>query len=739
MSEGFDGVKQSVDAANASLNAMTELLAKIERGVNPLPPTFDKAAKAAADLQKEIERNEQASKKAFSDAVGISSFVDSLNRVGDAFGKATEKNNTFTGRMAAGAAGAVQFARVVAGLASSLMDAAAKADQHADAVNKLGGAYDAVRRATNDVVSAEQALSAQQRIVQSGLRVSNAELAAITRAAREYADATGGDVNSALDGLTSALQSGSAPALRRYGITVAEGTTRIRAFHSATQQLANAQRGAAPAARNLSEENDLYKRSLDESLGSMALAIAKAIHLQTVFRNITESIEMARNAFARFDTWVRGYQHTSVRGVPGWTPPAPNTSGGQGPAAPDVTGGAGAGVDDASLDRRMGGGGGGGGGGGRGGISVRDALEYTEAIRAAQNRLRMTGIEQMPVVEREIGQDLKSHLKAQLDAINSAVRDQERAHQSATERMAQRDREFQERREAEVRAWNEKIAQRYAEFDKVIDGAADADRLARLQTTLREQLSANDNAVDGMLDRMRELRDTVAEQSDVDVERAMAEVNAIRQVIDAHNELLRTRERAADYNVQFTEATKQAFHLQETTAQGAAGVFNSTIGTMTSAFKTHLAAVIQGRESIGEALRAIAQETLTALAVESAVQALFETAKGIAKLASSYGTDVSATGHFAAAGIYAAVATAAGGTAYALSASASKPAAASGMSANGSQGPARAGPSSTAGGQGGVTNVFNVNGTLTREDAQDAIVRALNEAGERGNHVRNAA
>tara|TARA_R110000868_G_scaffold9907_4_gene48693 strand:+ start:20 stop:718 length:699 start_codon:yes stop_codon:yes gene_type:complete len=88
------------------------------------------------------------------------------------------------------------------------------------------------------------------------------------------------------------------------------------------------------------------------------------------------------------------------------------------------------------------------------------------------------------------------------------------------------------------------------------------------------------------------------------------------------------------------------------------------IGKVTQAFGTHLAAVIAGREGMGEALLAGANEVTTALAMEALPKAAMELAAGIAA-ASSLIPPVMATapGHFASAAVYGSVAALAGLTA----------------------------------------------------------------------------
>jgi hypothetical protein len=108
-----------------------------------------------------------------------------------------------------------------------------------------------------------------------------------------------------------------------------------------------------------------------------------------------------------------------------------------------------------------------------------------------------------------------------------------------------------------------------------------------------------------------------------------------------------------------------------------------------------------------------------------------ETARGVAKLAGSYGADVSAYGHFTAAAGFAAVAAGAGLGAYATKA----PTASAGASAGGGSafaGAGRGGASSdNATPAGNVYNIFYSSLLNTREGEQDALMRAQDAAGRR--------
>jgi hypothetical protein len=314
--ENLQGVKAAADAATDALKKLSDALGETGRG-------FDGAGDKADD----------ASGKA--------------SRFGSVIHGTAERLRDFRDMLG-----------TVRDLATGFGELAASGERQAAALARLGSAYELVRAATNDTVSAEQALHAQQSLVQSGLRVSNQELAAITRAARDYALATGTDATQALDQLVDALRGGEADGLRRFNISVQQGADRTRVFHGATQQLANAQRAAAAPARTLAEENDRFKRSLDEAVGSLTLAIAKAINFREALQMAAEAAGWVGGAIERLNGWARGgFATTNQRGVrmPGAaTQPTPPATQG---AMVDVTAGEGAGSDSAPAPARSSGGG----------------------------------------------------------------------------------------------------------------------------------------------------------------------------------------------------------------------------------------------------------------------------------------------------------------------------------------------------------------------------------------------
>jgi hypothetical protein len=213
----------------------------------------------------------------------------SLRGLGEAF-------TTTTTAVAAFAA-----ATVAAGVA--LGTAAGHGEDNLRAVNALGDAYRQVSEATGDTVTATQAYATQQRLVRSGLQVSTEQLATITRAARDYARATGVEAAQATEQLADALVGASADELEKYGVALQSGLERTEAFAQATRQLAEQQSGTAPAARTLTEDMTRLGTASTEAASAFAMMAANGLGLQGVvsgiasrLRQLTTDIQDAINA-----------------------------------------------------------------------------------------------------------------------------------------------------------------------------------------------------------------------------------------------------------------------------------------------------------------------------------------------------------------------------------------------------------------------------------------------------------
>lgn len=160
------------------------------------------------------------------------------------------------------------------------------------------------------------------------------------------------------------------------------------------------------------------------------------------------------------------------------------------------------------------------------------------------------------------------------------------------------------------------------------------------------------------------------------------------------------------------------------------GLKDGLAGTASGLLSTAIAAGIAG-ESIGAAVQKKLSESLAALAEESAVQALFETAKGFAAL---FTNPAEAGTHFTSAGIFAATAAVAGLGAVALA----PPATATTATAAGAAPGAAAAPARNESvGQKAPENItINLNAFQSNDAAQALIVRSLREAGYNNRGIR---
>jgi hypothetical protein len=754
--------------------------------------------KHSDEAQKKASDTADKAASIFSKGTGID--LGKFKEIGEGFGLVNNHALTATQRMGA-LAGTLGMVAGVAGtvvsaahsIYTAIGEATAAANAKRQALIGLAGGYEEIKRVSGGVASEQQAFANTLAMSTAGLSSNTASVAAATQAARRYADTYGGDAQQAFQTFMSAIQSGDRNVLQRFGVTLDHNRGSVENLSRAISQISrqeppvkdgwsalvddltdnvtdlknawldslNPMSGYRRHQAEIDAATALLNRTTDEAINAVRRNREETDRAAIIQTQMIEQINQGAAAYRNMATAANiaakshedlGRKMNDVESVLERLGHARNEATRrrtqrredrvirsqlrrEGFSAADIGGGGGGFSRDQADQLR---------------VQIEDHIMQLERMGVAVenfHRRRHESLEHfLKRQEKSLSKMIQheSRMRAAMDYVfdSMATRPANTDAQNAVFDQMLAGLQGKQSAFASEAA----VAERKADTDaarahsaSLIDALDDTDRLARQSQLLSDQLRNGHTTLSDARQRIIDLGERIAEGSEKNVDANLKEQESIRAVIAAEQERLRVLERAADYSAQFADATKQAFHLQETTAQGAAGVFNSTVGTMTGAFKTHLAAVIQGRETIGEALRAIAQETLTALAVESAVQALFETAKGIAKAATSYGMDPTATGHFVAAGIYAAVATAAGGAAYGLSTMAPKTSAGAGMSAGGSQGPARAGPSSTAGGQGGPTYVFNVNGTLTREDAQDAIVRALDEAGERGVRTRHAA
>lgn len=255
-----------------------------EKIVVPVEIGGPEAVRSVRALTGEVDKLEKSVDKLSDKAGRADDALDNVGRRGGVSARGIGEAFVAT----TGAVTAFTAAAVAAGVA--LGTAAGRGEDNLRAVNALGSAYDEVRRATSDTVTAQQAFATQQRLVRSGLQVSTTQLGVITRAARDYARATGTDATQATEQLADALVGASADELQKYGVALQSGLERTEAFTQATRQLAQQQEGTAPAARTLTEDMERLGTASTDAASAFAMMAANGIGLQGIVSGLASRL-----------------------------------------------------------------------------------------------------------------------------------------------------------------------------------------------------------------------------------------------------------------------------------------------------------------------------------------------------------------------------------------------------------------------------------------------------------------
>jgi hypothetical protein len=638
-----------------------------------------------------------------------------IHGAGGAFARFQVAARTAAEGIGAFAATAVGLVGGVAALGRGLAEAAAHADTHERAVTRLGDAYDLVRQATNDVVTAEQALRVQQSLSQAGHQLTAEQLAIVTRRAREYATATGTDLNQALDQVTDALRGMESEGLRRFGISVNSNRTYTENLTSAVNQMSASFHGTAPAVRTMEEDLSRTDRTFGQLAGSIATSIANLVHLREAMGAVSDLVsgEWGRRMDTQIANTARSAEHTAalnentaareLAGRSGLTFRGRDTSAMTTAQLQALT---------AATQRaaRI------------GDQSVIDAAFTAMDTAVARSLVENTNRGVAAGVQRE-----RDAFEAQVQARTQAMyADGTKGSGGAARTAGHHNRNAgSTQSEGYADASQAGFAQGFGLFSGGLGWAAEVAQNVAFTEQVEENARRRQQAVDDEEKAMQES--------------ARSRAQTLAQMLDDER---KANEERNSLQAQLAQRFAQHQELNQTTAQNAAGVIEGAYNTMTSALKTHIAAVIQGKEDVGTALKATLQEILLNLAAESATKAIMETALGFAALArgaGSYGADtgavVSAPMHFTSAAMFAALAAGAGLGYAGVSAIGGAPAGA-GASSFGSK---AAGPASTRDGApandtgGSVTIINNVNGfAMSETQVQDGLVNAMDRAAARG-------
>lgn len=654
------------------------------------------------------------------DAAQALTLMKSLQRettkVGEASEDAAEKSSESWSQVASGLNATVELAQKAAQGFMSIARAAAENERTEVAIARLGSAWAQVEAATNRTMSAQQALAMQMRFTNAGMRVTGEELAVIAQRARMASRDTG-NMEQAVEQLTDALVQGEQEGLQRFGLSVVSNGNRIRTLNTAVGQMREQLRGMPPEARTLAEEMDHTSRAFTTLGNNVGGQIARILNMKEALGDLADYVSgefnrrierqdtQRRNSNARFDAldaFHRARGSASQRGL------RVNTG--------DVNAMSDAELQDATrllTDRSY------------GGNPNRDlAQAQLDRMLGAQNAMvgRRTARNEADrqAEERRAAQARIDAERNEEERLINAERD------SLVGSMAARARTQEAQRRARAQGWRPESSGGGG------GGGGTRERPSQISApSLLEQLQAMAQGAAGQFEAFG--RNTAAANDDADRRRGMDDRDAEtlrqrderqRRAQAAERDGLRTMREQNDFGTQLIGT----FQSTQTAAQMAATSVSSAWETMTGSFKAHLAAIITGKESLGEALRSMTHEVLLSLSTESAVAALKESAAGIASLA--VGAVPKAGMHFTAAGIYAGVAVAAGvGAAVTVP----KPAPTTNDAFGNSRAASVGGASGSQQSGGAPTYIINVNGTLVdREGFANAVGGAFQDLGQRG-------
>lgn len=689
----LEEVKSKLENAEAAAHAFG---AATKASGEEAAAALEKVQKASHDVLEIVDR--------IGTAAYLDDFSDRIKYAGESFMVAEDKSRSFGVRasaMFAGLSGITQMwvTSLYAG-AQALAAGGAAAEQNERAVRSLGAAWQHVQQATNDTVSAQQAQTAQQALLRSGLSIQAEDLGVVARAARDYALATGTDTTAALTQLTSALQSGDTNALRPFGVTVREGTSRTRTFSTALEQLRGEQSRTAVEARSFAEDNERLSRSWTEMTNTVFSEIARWTDLRSNIVGVTDAIRELSGA--NDEANLRAASNDGARAAHLELVNQYNAALG-------------------SAARR----------GVRFGTALPNAMSLSDDDLARFTlQLNQGGGSEVLASVAEAG-TLQDQRRAAA-AAEAAGRAEERRLQGRADASVDRDRNTSVQDIAQARL-QQAIRQMAKEVD-IKRGALAASMgidVSSLDTIFetRSSMRAEEEA------KRRGQLTYEQEQNDATRARNLALASGVSQAGEVRATGFDAYTRARDVGAQVGDrfggarsAAEQQVALTQQTADSVMGSYEQ----MTNGLNGFLDTLIESPEKAGEASIALAKNVLKGIALMAAQKSLFSLAEGFAALA---GKDpASATAFFVASGIYAGVAVAAGAGAAGIAASQRGGAQATPPSNNsGSFGPARADSGRGNGQRGGDTYVISVNGSILDTGGfEEAVGRAVRGARGRG-------
>jgi hypothetical protein len=543
--------------------------------------------------------------------------------------------------------------------------------------SRLGLNFDEAAEAAGRFTDETEAMTAATRLNEAGIRLNQEQLNNLTRVAATFAQNTGTTTRDAINKLTMGLVTGAQEGLRPFG-----GELRAVAgeSHTAEQRLAalTAQAGhTAQATDDAASSMERFVDSIDDTKRALATAFAQGI---TDTLALSAAADTAGNKFEILNEDIVSAGRTMGTVVVGIGNGIAAVAGGVATAIAAMISGivAGAEAAGAVVDRLRAGQVRGLGGAASTAFraSVADSpitralMDFTAARADAANRIADRGL------AGDEGNTFGAREQRMADAATAAgIAAQERAlaGRTATARTAERGHvqdiaaALKAKNDAEERAIREQerlLRERYRTELDAIDAIRRADLDAQIERARASEEREKANSIagrraamgqerregaQGAAAELADLRDPAAQQERLAEARRNHELERERAHLTQRYEMQRTYvDRMEELHSTEADGTRAL-------AEGVSGAFAG----MGQAIAKHAQGLLDGKESVGEALQGMLSDTLASLAQQAIVKGAMETAEGIAALAGVV-TAPLAPGHFAAAGAYFGVAALAG-------------------------------------------------------------------------------
>jgi len=591
-------------------------------------------------LKEKNDAADQSAKDLRSTFVTLTTDVGAL---GERFSKTHPILTSFAGTVGRLTLGVTAGVGAIGAATMSLAQHAAQSESSDRAIRLLGDAYGQVQDATMGTVNAQSALRVQQGLVQSGLEVTGSQLAIVSRAARDYALATGTETGQALDQMADALRGMEAEGLRRFNISVQSSGDRTRDFNAALEQLSRRQAQTGVENRTMSEEITRSTDAMGRFIGSLASGISRALELRQAFSWAADLLDpevQRRNL--QGDSLLRAAAERARQ---------------RGSTLERIQQAERAGLDTSQLRAAM----------STRGVSLEDMSRIGAFAEEGARRTVSGGAgavaRQQAVLAEAITPALRAQMQLAMDTQN--ISDSTRAKAGESARAADRLTKSTEGAAAALTVF-ERVSNRIAGMMQRAQSRSFAGRagvsslgpdefgdlLGEIAAPRADELAAIENERSKLEAAFAEDRAGVTRGRERTQRRATRDRETRSQALQQDRSL-------GGGMLRGLGVTGDALQTESRLMQGYSDMAVGALGKISDAFTKHIELVISGQETIGQALLAGTNEVSLALAREALPRSLMELAAGFAALGNPL-TVATAPAHFTSAAIYGSVAAGAG-------------------------------------------------------------------------------